>query len=231
MSRKKDEQYIHDWIEQQDPEGKEKALARLTATLMERGVDITPQPVSAAAVPKRGFWNAGRIACMSVALVLVLTGVLLSVLLPGGSILRYCPLAEYNVVDSSLSIVDYAKENGKNILSVNWENNATFVFGNLYELKEDGSVIGIGEEVVTNDGATVDMYVTGNKLSMDFLEEVKVMCTKKNKINSVNVIWNVGAVSCAQFEHKGYIYYIQVSDSENLSYAFDIAKELLTSAK
>ncbi len=227
MSR---EDKIHEIIENQDLEQKWATWEKVKAKLAADGIDITQKAPSAATTAKKSLGRKGILA-ISLAVVLVLTGVLVPVLVTH-EFVRYCTLNDYYTVETIQHICDYASQNSKSILCLTWDNGAEYILGQQFILKENDKIIGLYEEGANGDGFVTKYWVINKKYELDFLDNFKSICENKTSINDTVISYGSSSESIyAMFKHKGYTYHLQVNDAPNEEYILTMVQKLFDSAK
>lgn len=223
------DQDIHKIIERQDPDGKAKSWEKLQIKLAEAGEDVsTDKP----ATVKKPFWTRRNIAFISVAVVLILSGILIPLLLPREPEIRYCTLNDYHVLETEQYISEYATQNNKSMLYFDWKDGAERVIGQQYLLNDTDEAICWYEDGFDAEGVMLYYYVAEKKYDLDILSNYKIICSKINTIDKTEVLYGINTnYLYAMFKHGNYSYYVQVDDAPDEDYIFTVVQKLLSSEK
>ena len=219
------EKDVHNLIEQQDPEAKQRLWEKISAQL-----DLAPQPeaqTKAQVKPKLKGWHWTTIA---VALVCIVT---LSIVLPltlkdNGT--RYCDSTQYTTDILGQTLREYSLAHNSKYLYVDWYNNAEEIVTKYGYINDKNDDIVFFEEFIINGdtGDTITLSITDKNTKVDrfnsFYEESEELV-----INGVTVKWrdNNKAETLATFEYNGYIYYLQLNVGEAKDQITEIIEGML----
>jgi len=224
------DQKIHQIIERQDLDGKEKTLEKLQIKLAEEGIDVSD--AEKPATVKKAFWTKRNVAFISVAVVLILSGILIPLLLPREPGIRYCTLDDYHVLETEQYISEYATQNNKPMLYFSWKGGAERVIGQQYLLNDTDEAICWYEDGFDAEGAMLYYFVADKHYELDFLNDYKVVCTSKTTVDKTEILYGEHInIAYAMFKHGNYAYYVQVDDAPDLNYIFTVVEKLLSSEK
>lgn len=227
MSR---ERKFHEFIEQQNREEKDAVWAKLQQKEAER-----EQEKSVPALPKaRSFsWRKWTPILAS-----SLTAVVIGVFATWGFLSlkegnndnkgRYFTSQSYEIVDSQLTIKDYALEMGKSLLYFDWYEETDFFKDKVWQLKDTQEIICFEEEIIDiNTGCPIYMFVIQADIEIEnfsFAEETD----RKSEIQSVNIDWRYTRYRAyANFEYEDYKYYLRVDEPMDENHILDLVEELL----
>lgn len=219
------EQYIHDLIEQEESEAKQRVYERLKERLpflSDETVAAKPKPK-----PRRNLWAVlGPILACLVVLAVVLPITLQS---SGGDAPRFCDSSQYEKKQIEQNLQQFSSQKGLNLLYVDWyeasEKTTTYC---AYSVDDDNDIIFLNEVITNGDtGYKIEMYVTDNRTSVDILDSYKG-CNKEMIIEGISVKLGSdnGMSTRSKFTYKDYTYYLML-DSEETELMADIITEML----
>lgn len=197
---------IHNLIEQQDPERKQRVWEKICSQ-----VDLPAARQSTPAPKKRTF----KWAALAVALVCVVT---LSIVLPlalrdNGPQDRYCDMTQYTTETLSQTLKEYSLSHNNSLLYVDWydcaeELNTEYA----YVIGDKGDVVFIQEYLVNSEtGEGLLVALTDNRTRVDIFEEFYNSVDSTSSVNVVTVKWhNTFKDTFAMFEYQKHIYYLQL---------------------
>ena len=127
---------------------------------------------------------------------------------------RYCYMADCEMIELDCNARDYASQNSSSILFVDWYDVAEEVITTLYVNKADNQDIVYIEEVIINGetGDQIKLSVCNVSTKVDILEGYASYCGNESIVKSIKVKWGRNnKVSSAFFEYNGYKYYLELS--------------------
>lgn len=212
------EQDFHNFIEAQNPEEKQRGIARVQAA--RAALEPTP-------IPKRPFsWKrffaiaAPSAAALSVGLVLLVN------LLPKGDDTRYCASGDYTAINTTQTLQEYASENNLPILYLDWYSTSDFVAHDKYQLADE-EVVGFAEKRMTFDGYFVSLAITEKNTKLESLSSFENL-ENSSIIDETNIAYgSILRFSYATFTYGDYRYYLQVEDDPTYEYVLDLAEDLI----
>ncbi len=161
----------------------------------------------------------------------VLTVILLIVFKPwvSGPTLRYCTVSDYTINSTDQTLKDFSMQEDREILYFDWYEETEFFADNIYKLNSTQEVICFSEEITDiNTGSQVKIFVTDNLTKIDFLENLKEVCTRSNTVKETEIFWKSNEFkSCAHFKHGSNDYYLEVEEPVDENYIFDLVELLL----
>ncbi|MDE7454754.1 MAG: hypothetical protein K2M64_02875 [Clostridia bacterium] len=197
------EKDIHNLIEQQNPEEKQRMWEKVSSQL-----DVEPRPKTQVKTKTKAL----RWASIAVALVLIVT---LSITLPltlRDDGIRYCDATQYTTDRMEQTLQEYSLMNNKDFLCVDWYDIADEVKTNYGYINDNKNDIVFFEEVIVNGetGDSISLSITDNKTRVDkfdqFYEEIDEMFVKDITVKFSEQLWK----TLASFEYNGYVYYLQL---------------------
>lgn len=216
--KKKD---IHNLIEQQDPEGKQRLWERIQSQL---NLAPAPQQTAVKAKPKMWKW------AVAVAVLVVVT---LSVVLPltlKGDGVRYCDITQYTTESLGQTLRDYSLSHNHELLYVDWYDISDEIVTDYAHINDDKSDIVFFEESMINiaTGIKLMILVTDSKTRVDKVANYDLDCEELS-VNNVNVKWKSQNFkkSFATFEYKNHIYYLQLDIGDVKDQMIEIIENML----
>ena len=240
------EKEFHKLIEQQNPEEKEAAWRRLEQRLKDENVEIVP------AKRKKSLtaWKVFSV-CTSVAACLVIglgLGLGLGLNRGGEDIsdtnppnqtepvepevpekpIRYFGVSDCTQVEAEYTLKEYSLNNEAELLYWDYYEKTEDYDKFVYQLKDTGEAICLGEMFVNEDGNYVFVYVTDNRTETDFLIWYDTETGTVSQIGNINIFYqNKMEFTRANFEYKGYRYYLEIQFKDS-DYLLQIAEEMLS---
>ncbi|MBQ8658636.1 MAG: hypothetical protein IJ506_05830 [Clostridia bacterium] len=222
------EDKIHEWIESQNSERKQRHLEKLQKEL---GIQTEiPQPK----LRKRFFTRKLVAICSSAAVAIVITLSLVlyfTVFHPNPTPTdksRYCTQEDYTVSKTTMTLKEYGEQEEKNLLYFDWYDSADEIIDSLYALKDTNEEIAFKEFIVNGlTGNIIYLSVTDNYTEIEEFQEYKNNCTFEYKIQNTTIFWfyrnNDGQM---YWEYEGYKYYLTIMGPSTSDEAFALVAEL-----
>lgn len=221
---------FHKLIEEQNPEEKEALYERLKAKL-----NLPEEPKEVKTKQSSGFRSffkkpARIISCASAALVVICLAIVIPLALNNKvPEERYCTASDC-VLQEITSIKEYAEENQKSILYLDWYDTADEIQTELYVNSSDLSDLIYIKEKFFNSSSNqlVNFYLTDNHTRVDVFEGFLQNCLNESIYNSTKVNWiNQNSKKLAYFEYGGYRYYIEMVSSTSEQTILEIVESVL----
>lgn len=217
------EKDVHNLIEQQDPETKQRLWKRISAQL-----DLTPQPETQARTQVKPRLKGWHWATIAVALVCVTLSIVLPLTLKENGT-RYCDMTQYTTEDLEQTLREYSLANNKGFLYVDWYDIADERKTNYSYINNNKNDVVFFEEFFINGetGSTLTLSITNNKTKVDRFElynkvdEEFVVKGRTIKLNQQMF------QTLAIFEYKGNIYYLQLDVGNAKDELTEIIKSML----
>ncbi len=203
------EREIHDLIEQQDPEAKQriydKVMQRIDFSKME------PPQQTVKAKSRRPLW----ITLSTVLACLVVLAIVLPITLQdigGGE--RYCDDSQYRTVKTEQTLKEYSLKHNGNLLYVGWQDVAEEITtAHALNVADKNDIIYFNEIILNGEtGEEIELYVTDTKTTVDKLSDFK-NCVNEQMVNGIMVKWgdlNV-LTTIATFTYGDYVYYMSLN--------------------
>ncbi|MBQ8428033.1 MAG: hypothetical protein IJX18_02130 [Clostridia bacterium] len=212
------EQDFHNFIEAQNPEEKQRGIARVQAA--RAALEATP-------IPKRPFsWKrflavaAPSVAAFGVGVVLVVN------LIPQGDGTRYCASSDYTAINTTQTLQEYASENNLPILHLDWYSTSDYISHDKYQLA-DGEVVGFVESRATFEGYFINFTITERNTTLEDLANFENL-ENSSTIDETNISYgSISRLSYATFTYGDYRYYLQVEFAPTYEYVLELAELLL----
>lgn len=227
------EQDFHRLIEKQDVERKEKLWKKIEAKTEDEINEEIPNSNNTLAINKAINLNKKNliISCALLLFIIVLitiTVILLPINKKPANNYRYCKEGDYFVIDSDLTLEQYAKQNNLNILYFDWYDKIDFIIKQQYKLNTSGEVVCLHEKIIDINGINLLFYITDDRTDFDFLNNYAEICSETVEINSVKVKWNTNFFDeYALFNYLGYNYYLQATEVPDSGYILEILEQLI----
>lgn len=213
---------IHNLIEQQDPERKQRVWEKICSQ-----VDLPAARQSTPAPKKRTF----KLAALAVALVCVVT---LSIVLPlalrdNGPQDRYCDMTQYTVENMNQTLKEYSLAHNNNLLYVDWYDISEETSTRYAHMNENKDDVVFWEETLLNGetGEYLTFSVTKSKTRVDILEEFYNSVESTSSVNVVTVKWhNTFKDTFAMFEYQKRIYYLKLDVADGQERLMEIIEGL-----
>ncbi len=221
------ERDVHDLIEQQDPEHKQELLDKIKVRIAEENIfpqtqqNTEHEPVAAKKKNKLTLVIASVVTACLLCLAIVLPVTLTE------TKDRYCAAGDYQEEVLSYNIKEYASNNNKQLLYIDWYSIADEVTTTLnYSVKDRNDMIFISE-VYINGYELVTLHITDNKTRVDIMEKW-ASCNVELKINNISVKTQISSKSIlAAFEYNGFRYYLQVDNAANQNRVAELVEQML----
>lgn len=200
------EKDVHNLIEQQDPEAKQRLWDKISAQL-----DIAPQPEAQTKAQVKSKLKGWHWATIAVALVFVTLSIVLPLTLKDDGV-RYCDSTQYTTENLEQTLREYAVLHNKEYLYVDWYDIAdernTF-YGHMKDNEKD--IVFFEERILNSEtGYTITLSITDNKTQVDkfepFSEGTEEFTVKEVTVKLHQQLWQ----TLAMFEYKDNIYYLQL---------------------
>ncbi len=225
------ERKFHELIEQQNREEKDVVWAKLQQKEGEREQE-KPTPVSPKA---RSFSWRKWMPIMASSLAAVVIGVFSTwgfLSLKDGKNNdnkgRYFNSQSYEIVATQITLKEYAQEIGENLLYFDWYAETDHLKDQVWQLKDTQEIICFEEEIVDiNTGCMVYMFVIQADIEIeDFFAAEET--DRTSEINGFQIDWRYTKFRAyANFEYKGYTYYVRVKEPIDENHILDLVEELL----
>lgn len=204
------ERDVHNLIERQDEEGKKALYARVCSEL---GIEAKAKPAPRS---KRALLWRALVPALSFCIIC------LAIILPvafGNRVdpnpNRYCLSADCVEVSLDVSIKEYASQNGKSMLYVDWYDIAEDVKTKSYVNKNDSSDIIFLDEYILNGetGDAVRISIFDKHTYLDTFDFLDNKTDEEDVYKNVHLRWkvemqqNLGLIS-----YGDYRYYVQISE-------------------
>ena len=222
------EDKIHEWIESQNSERKQRHLEKLQTEL---GIQTEiPQPK----LRKRFFTRKLVAICSSAAVTIVITLSLVlyfTVFHPNPTPTeksRYCTQEDYTVSKTTMTLKEYGEQEEKNLLYFDWYDSADEIVSSIYALNDTAEIIAFEEEIVNgNTGNIARLGVTDNHTEIEEFTPYKNNCKRQTKIDTVTVFWEYNRSDGQMYwEYEGYKYYLTIMGPSTSDEAFALVAEL-----
>lgn len=147
-------------------------------------------------------------------------------------VIRYCGSDDCEIISGELTLKQYAETYQTDLLYLDWYEETGDYSNYIYRLKENGDSICFQEDFMifdgVNEGNYISLFVTDNKTETDFLTWHSAETGKEAVINHVSVYYMCeGGNTLANFEYKGYKYYLEVLSLEVEGYILEVAELML----
>lgn len=141
---------------------------------------------------------------------------------------RYFTSQSYEIVTTQITLKEYAREIGENLLYFDWYQETDFLEDYAWRLKDTQQIICYNEEIIDiNTGCPIYMFVTEANTTIEnfsFDEETD----RESEINGVQIDWKYSRFNAyANFEYEGYTYYVRVKEPIDENHILDLVEELL----
>ena len=239
------ERKIHEWIEAQDREEKDRVWAKIKKAEEERlAAKRAAEALTKQEQPKAEYKPAmkpfpwKRWAAVATSCVVIIGGALVAAqFIPkdigpsnssssGG---RYFNAQSYDSIETEITLKEYAQEIGVNLLYFDWYGQTDHIKDYKWQVKDTQETICFQEEIVDiNTGSIVNIHVVEKDTEIDTLsaDELTENVTQKNNIN---IYWKSNIEEAyANFVYEDYRYYLRVLDPYQETYILDLVEELLS---
>lgn len=203
------EKDIHELIEKQNPEKKQRMWEKISAEL-----NLPPSSQPKAVAKKNNL----KWAYVAAALVVVIT---LSIVLPitlKDDGVRYCDITQYETESLQQTLQECFIERNIDLLYVDWYDEAEELVTDYAYSKTDKSDIVFYREFIINSetGEELTLAVTDNKTRVDIFNDFyNGIEAVKTTIKNVSVDWKVDYVrTLAMFEFNKHTYYLELDGSQ-----------------
>ena len=225
------ERKFHEFIEQQNREGKDAVWAKLQQKEAER-----EQKKSVPALPKtRSFFGRKWVTIVASSLAVVVIGVFSTwgfLSLNDGKNNdnngRYFTSQSYEKVFTQLTLKEYAQEIEKSLLYFDWYEETDFVEDYAWQLKDTQEIICFHEEIIDiNTGCKVKLLVMPvDTIIEDFFGDEET--DRKSEIDGTQVDWRYSKFRAnAKFIYEDYSYYLRLEEPIDENHILDLVEELL----
>jgi len=141
---------------------------------------------------------------------------------------RYFNSQSYEIVTTQITLKEYAREIGKNLLYFDWYQETDFLEDYAWQLKDTKEIICYNEEIIDiNTGCLIYMFVTEANTTIEnfsFDEETD----RESEINGVQIDWKYSKYnSNANFVYEDYKYYLRLDEPIDENHILDLIEELL----
>ena len=219
---------FHDFIEQQNPEEKQRGIERVLKRERER-LGLTEEDVARPIkkpFPVKRFW-----AICAPSLATVVLGIsLFAFILPHlkKEDIRYCEASEYTVVESAKTLKEYGEEIEQDLLYFQWYTQTDYLKDYEYQLNDTQEIICHEEELVdSSTSCLISIWVTDNKTNLDIFNHYNSL-TNHEKIKNTKVTWEFDSkYAYSTFEYDGYNYYLEVKNPIDEEYILELTEQLL----
>lgn len=200
------ERDIHSIIEEQNPEEKNALYEELKTrlNLPETQTQVMPKKM------KKSWVVSLATACV---LIVCLAVVLPIVLTDDSNPARYRQSGDYTEVMLDCTLKEYAEQNKKQILYLDWYDIADDVQTYKFVNKDDSNDVIFLQETISNGetGDLIYIYITDINTRVEDFEYFHGVCTNEYTFNKVEVYWCIEEkTNLAMFEYKQYRYYIEI---------------------
>ncbi len=223
------ERDVHDLIEQQDPEHKQELLDKIKVRIAEENIfpqtqqNTEHEPVAAKKKNKLTLVIASVVTACLLCLAIVLPVTLTE------TKDRYCAAGDYQEEVLSYNIKEYASNNNKQLLYIDWYSIADEVTTTLnFNIKNHNDMIFVSEVLVNGEtGEIVHLLITDNRTRVDVIEKWS-SCDTESKIGGITVrIKELLDTHLAAFEYNGFRYYLQVDNASNQNRVAELVGQML----
>lgn len=217
------EKDIHNLIEQQDDEAKQRIWQKISSQ-----IDVTPAPCQKTVTKKK----IGLLSALAVALVCLVT---LSIVLPlvlrdNEPQIRYCDESQYTTESFSQTLKEYSLSHNNVLRYVDWYENADQVITSYGYNKEDKNDILFFKEKIVNSetGEVLFLSVTDSKTQVDIFDAF-LIDYMEILINDVVVRYDIANLTqcSAMFEYENHMYYMQLHTADGLARLTEVIKGML----
>lgn len=238
------ERKIHEWIEAQDREEKDRVWAKIKKAEEERlAAKRAAEALAQQEQPKTEYkpvmkpfpWKRWVAVATSCAVVVGCT-LVAAQFMPwdigtsnssssGG---RYFNTQSYDSIETNITLKEYAQEIGVNLLYFDWYEETDYIRDYVWQVKDTQETICFQEEIVDiNTGSAVNIHVVEKNISIDSFSTDE-NADKETTINNVQIYWECNIEDAyANFVYEDYRYYLRVKDPYQETYILDLIEELL----
>lgn len=226
---------IHDILEEQESNSKNNMWNNVENRLEEETLDNRYVP------HKRFSWK--KFCSIAASFVVVLGITLFSVFhfLPQGqgtggtpSISeepkgRYCTQADYTEQKIEQSIKEYAVKSNKNLLYLDWYENAASLVDYRYTLNDTGEVICYSEYITNGDtGDAIKIYITDMYTEIDILENISISCNREVDFEEISIKCGYSySFAYSIFDYDNYRYYLELEQPLSETAILDFVAEMI----
>ena len=224
------ERKFHKLIEKQNQQEKEEKWQELQPAL-----NLAPnEEVNSSGNTKVLFKSKARVLICGIALFLIILAIITTVILwqnfnKKKQSIRYCTSEEYSIVDTEITLKEYAISINKNLLYFDWDDKDALIFEEVIKLDETDEIICFQETMIDlNTGFEVSLRVMESTTHIDAFDLIEALCVDSVEEQGIDVKWGGESFRCyAFFEYEGYRYYIVVTNSMAQDTALSYASILL----
>lgn len=229
------EEKLHELIEQQNPEEKQRGIERVLQREREKAATKPTPPLP---VAKPFPWKR-VIAIVAPSITAVCFGIFaIAYWKPFSPITqnsssseeekdRYCDGSQYTVIDVSKTIKEYSKESGKNLLYFDWYDQTEHLTDSVYQLNDTQEII-CYREIITdiNTGSLITLYITDSITTIDSLTNYEIF-EDSSLIKDITVKWQINrSTAYSYFQYNGFKYYLELSDPIDESHILTVTELL-----
>ncbi|MDE6399153.1 MAG: hypothetical protein K2L51_07515 [Clostridiales bacterium] len=222
------EKDIHRYIEAQDPEGKQMLKAKIDAR-----ISALPAPTPVSAPPKTRHVFSWITVCFCIVCLIVAMPFLFRTGEQKPPERFSADLSDFDSAVADYTLKDYAQTNDLPLLYLDWYDSEEIEITTWQKTRKDGKPFFFMQEDYLNGGIYDEVYISiiQENTTVNALE---LNPNYANKIieNGITVYWLPDGVSNsrAQFNYKGYTYYVTLWDSPEPNTVLHIVALLLQNA-
>lgn len=126
---------------------------------------------------------------------------------------RYCSVGDYYTTEEDITIKQYCAAVGKDLLYFDWYDTTEYYYDKQFKLNGTDELICLQEDIVSNDGAYISLYITDKYTKLDFISLYANNCVDTVTVKSVNVKWAVSVDYknlYAHFTYNDYFYFLNI---------------------
>ena len=216
---------IHNLIEQQDSETKQRTWERIQSQL---GDAPAAKQTTATVTKPRTKWTW---AIVAITLVVVTLSVVLPLTLTGDGV-RYCDMTQYTREVLEQTLQEYSLSHNNELLYVDWYDVADDVTTTYAHINGNSNDIVFFDETTLNaeTGVELVLSVTDNKTRVDKFEHYYENY-EEITVSNITVKWrtHLNVFSLATFEYQNHVYYLQLDVGDAKDQLVEIIENMLPS--
>lgn len=199
-------------IASQNNDRKERVWENLKDNVDKKISDETVQGNgNTVAVRQKKFYLIIASAVFLLCAVALILGLTLKPDAPSGP--RYCAESDYTILDANMTLDEYARLNGIELLTFGWNDEMEVYDADIFTLKDSNEIICFMETSVDErTGCLLRFAVTDNRTEIEFLKTFE-SADRTYQVNGLTVKWSYDiSEGLATFEYNSYKYYIRLVD-------------------